>query len=499
MGAIVVPLLGLLLWTCVVRLPFYTYTDKDEFFFSVIATQWANGGLPYVATFDIKPPGLFFLYLIGQAIFGASQLTFKGMEIVAVTAGAYALYAMLRGQGATRAGLWAAILFPVYSLAYGGTIAVNMLLQLPFIIAAFALIVGVISPTQATTRPMVQVFLAGLAIGAAATIKQTAAFEAIGILALILWYCEKGWRIRSAALFVLGAALPTVAFSVYFFANGHFGEMYEAVVTLALQRTDEAVIASYGPYIAPHLTLAGAFSNTVVMLNLSFFLVGSALFALVRLDLISRTFPSRVLVVAGVWFAVAFAGVVAGRAIGVYYMLAMVPPLLIVAAALYCNGLKVDSSKATRAFALSLAAAMASLFALDRDSLFMPDAFLAGDYFASRELSQKLLDLGSTPADRLLVVNRGYSAYVDTGMMPPGPYFHATHLLGVFHTPVEDPLGQALEADPRFIVLADPVHHHATELESRYDRVLDYVAGHYRLAGFVQGSKDSFSIYEFIR
>ncbi|HEY5081851.1 MAG TPA: hypothetical protein VII91_08035 [Bauldia sp.] len=85
------PVALILLWTCAVRLPFYTQTDKDEFFFSAIAAEWLKGGLPYVATFDIKPPGVFFIFAVAQSLFGASQATIKGMEIVAVTLGAYGL------------------------------------------------------------------------------------------------------------------------------------------------------------------------------------------------------------------------------------------------------------------------------------------------------------------------------------------------------------------------------------------------------------------------
>jgi hypothetical protein len=106
--------------------------------------------------------------------------------------------------------------------------------------------------------------------------------------------------------------------------------------------------------------------------------------------------------------------------------------------------------------------------------------------------------LGLAPQDRLLVLNRGLDVYAETGARPPLPYFHPTHLLGLFHTPSPDPLGVSLASNPRFIVIANPNVRHVTELASRYDRVLAYVAAHYRSAAVITGAADSFTIYEFV-
>ncbi len=129
---------GVVPTTAAVRLPFYRAMDGDEFYLSVIAAQWLDGNLPYVATFDIKPPGLYFILLVGQALFGNYYVTIKGTEIVAVTLGAWGLYEMLRGHGTQRVAAWVAILYPVFTLALGGIVAIAMLVQLPFFIFAFS-------------------------------------------------------------------------------------------------------------------------------------------------------------------------------------------------------------------------------------------------------------------------------------------------------------------------------------------------------------------------
>ncbi len=100
--AAALPFVLILAWSATVRLPFYGTATGDEFFFSVVAREWLHGSLPYVSTFDIKPPGLFFIYAVAQALFGDSYATIKGMEIVAVAAAASLLYAMLRSSGLSR-------------------------------------------------------------------------------------------------------------------------------------------------------------------------------------------------------------------------------------------------------------------------------------------------------------------------------------------------------------------------------------------------------------
>ena len=497
-SAILLPLALLLAWTAAVRLPFYFQTDKDEFFFSIIATQWLQGGLPYVATFDIKPPGLFVIYAIAQSLFGASQVTIKGMEIVAVALGAYALYGLVARHGTQRAALWVAILFPIYTLSLGGAIAVNMLLQLPFLIAGFAAALTATDDGAGRGERLVHALLAGLAIGAAGMVKQTAIFEAVAVFAVLCLYGERGVRWRLAGLFVVGAAIPALAFALYFAAAGHFREMYEAVILLALARSDAEVAASYGPELARYFTLPGAIEYSLLATAVLVFLWGGAAFAILRRARIVQAFPARLLVVAGIWLVAAFAGVVAGRAICSYYVLTMVPPLLILAAAFFCHGLEVAPGQQTRAFVLSLVAAAVAIGFADRENLFTPNAFLAGDYDATREVSETIRGLGLGPEDRLLVLNRGFAVYAETGAMPPGPYFHATHLLAVFHTPSPDSLGETLAANPRFVVVANPAIRHGAELRARYRQALDYLARHYRVAGAVTGARDSFTIYEFV-
>ncbi|HVY20373.1 MAG TPA: glycosyltransferase family 39 protein [Bauldia sp.] len=493
----ILPLALILIWTAAVRLPFYVQTDKDEFFFSVIASEWLRGGLPYVATFDIKPPGLFLLFAVAQSLFGASQATIKGMEIVAVATATWALYAMLRASGVPRVALWVAILYPVYTLTLAGTVTAAMILQLPFLVVAFAAAMVAIRDTGTAGQRLAGALVAGLAVGFAGTIKQTAVFEAAAIFVLLLIFADRRRLWALCATFVVGAALPVLSFAAYFAAMGHLNEMVQAVVVLAMQRTAPDVLAAYGADKQGFFTPLGVIANTAQCSLPLLFLWGGAIFVVLRRERVRQTVPDRVLVTAGLWLAASLAGVMAGYVLCSYYVLATIPPLLILAGAFFCHGIDVSERKHGAAFALSIVSAAAAMLYIDHRYLFTPDAFLAGDFDATRRVSASIASLHPAPDDRLLVLNRGLSVYVETGLLPPSPYFHPTQLLGVFHTPSPDPLGASLEANPRFIVIADANTWHITEQRARIDRALAYVAANYRQVDVITGAKDSFTLYQY--
>jgi len=54
-----IALVAALLVCAAVRLPLFTWDSGDDTFFMQGARLWLGGHLPYVATFDIKPPGVF--------------------------------------------------------------------------------------------------------------------------------------------------------------------------------------------------------------------------------------------------------------------------------------------------------------------------------------------------------------------------------------------------------------------------------------------------------
>ncbi len=328
-------------------------------------------------------------------------------------------------------------------------------------------------------------------------IKQTAVFEATAAFIMLGVYGVRGARLKMLALFVVGAALPALVFSTYFVALGHFGDMFNAVIVLAMRRLDPAVIASYGPNFARYLTLPGALENAFLRSSVLIFLWGGAIFTLLRLELIKPAVPTRLLVIATTWLAFSFASVVFGRLLCDYYLLAIVPPLLILAGAFFCYGLRIASRRRKNAVWLSIALGAVVLLITQHRELFTQDLWKVDRLMTARAVDA-LHRLGLKPDDRLLVLNRGLDLFTATGALPPSPYFHTTHLLSAFQTPSPDPLGATLAANPRFIVLANPNILRITELPARLKRAQDYLAAHYRAAAVIHGAWDSFTIYEFV-
>ncbi len=399
------PIVLALLWTSAVRLPFFFVENGDEYFFSIVADQWLHGGLPYITAFDVKPPGLFLIYAAVQSVFGASHVVTKWMEIGAVAFGAYAMYVMLRAHGTRRVAIWAAILYPVYTLAFDGATSVNMVLQLPLIILSFSAILSAVRNDRTLTQRIVFALLAGISIGAAGTIKQTAAFEALAMLAVVWIYGDR--RVALSAVFAVGAALPIAGFSLYYLAAGHFHEMFQDVVVMAMHRVNDAVAAGYGPDLAYYFTPLGMMQNAVLRSGAVVFLWGGAAFALLRRDIIRTEFPTRVLIACVLWLVAAFAGAVTSHMLVDYYLLTIVPPLIVIAGAFFCHGLKVAPRYRSQAFVFSLVAASLALLVAGREGLFSRNPAMNGDSEAMWAVSAKLLALQPASNDRLFVVNRG--------------------------------------------------------------------------------------------
>ena len=267
---------------------------------------------------------------------------------------------------------------------------------------------------------------------------------------------------------------------------------------LALHRTDGNVVKAYGPKLAFYLTLPGALENSILRSAAVIFLWGGATFSLLRRDLILPFIPSRVLTLAGVWLAFAFASAVFGRLLVDYYLMGIVPPLLILAGAFFCHGLYMLPARQQLVFWLSLVVATATLgFTQHRELLTRLPLAYDSDLVARTAVD--LRDLGMTADDRLLVLNRGMALYLATRGYPPTAFFHGKHLMTNFPTSVNNPLALSLSANPRFIVFADPAQRMIAKLPQRYRLAFQYLAAHYRTAAIEKGRDDTFTVYEFVK
>ncbi len=475
----------LLVWTCIVRLPFLHIVNDDEAFFSVMATRWMHGELPYADSYDVKPPLLFILFGLAQMVFGVSLVTIKGLEIVFTVAGAFGLYRLIQRHGTEPAARWAALLYPIYSLTLSGVNAPNTLLQAPFVIMAFQYLLDAI-PSE---KPARNLFFCGLMIGLAGMIKQTAIFEALAIGGLVLWYFRTRHTGRQLMLLIAGAALPVIVFTVYFAAMGHLREAFDAVVMQSLARVNLDLPETKGQYLI-------GFTRFMPIIAPLFFLVGCALMAWLRRSRLAAHVSPSLLIVAAIWFAASAAGIIVMHAMFSYYAATLIAPLLILSAAFVCHG--TDFPPRLRPLILGAFVIAATVFPLviERNNLRITDLSGPDDFRGEQAAASRLKQLGIKDTDHLLVLKRGLFIYILTGAEPTGRYYHNLHLMCAFPTPDTTPLSDAFARRPKFVVMANPAIWRACETEKAHATARAALASAYDLKAVTGGKWDKFYIYQ---
>src|SRR5271154_2289336 len=166
----------LVAWTALIRWPFAHYSNPDEGFFTEVAWLWRQGVPPYVGAFDLKPPGFFAALALSQSILGAGPVALHAIGVASDALTATLLFHLARRFGATGVGVFAALLFPLLPQIVVRNDCYDLLIALTTLAMAFAL---------SALAPMRKAALAGLAIGAACMVKQTAVFEAAALLVIV--------------------------------------------------------------------------------------------------------------------------------------------------------------------------------------------------------------------------------------------------------------------------------------------------------------------------
>jgi 4-amino-4-deoxy-L-arabinose transferase-like glycosyltransferase len=109
-------LIAILALSTLLRLAFlHEPFDRDEGQYATIAQTILRGGLPYRDAIEIKPPGIFYLYALAISLFGATTESVRMFTALYSMLTAGAVYGVARHLSGARAGLWAALLYGVYS------------------------------------------------------------------------------------------------------------------------------------------------------------------------------------------------------------------------------------------------------------------------------------------------------------------------------------------------------------------------------------------------
>ncbi len=466
------------------RIPLLAYPRLygDEIFYALVGHEWLKGALPYVQIWDVKPPGLFALYALSEAVSGDSLLGPRLLPLLATLAAAIGLWRLGEGWFADwRIGLLAAILYCANTLSLGGAMGASELLFAPFVI--FGLLF-------ATRAGMAFAALAGLLLGCAFTIKQVVAFE--GLLGLILVVHASqpvpGQRLRRAAAYCTAGALPGIAFALLYAAHGQFGLLW-----------DSAIVSAFGRTGGDGVTLIEGFLLFFAGFKAVLPLLLAGLLAFLERRRLALGADRAGLMRAVWWLAASSAGVLAIRSMYAHYFLPLVAPLSLIAAKLLVD----VAARATRA--APRAAAAASLAALCAYPLAWTT--LQGEWPTENRnteaLAERLVALGVRPgasgAD-LFIADHEVATYLLTDTSPPTRYVIAQHLTCDFALPhgarADEVIDNVLNARPRFVVVTEPRKFLSCALPERLERVAGHLRQDYVLVDRIADAQEPLLIYE---
>jgi 4-amino-4-deoxy-L-arabinose transferase-like glycosyltransferase len=323
------PRLGLLcalLLAVAVRAPLASIPlERDEGQYAYIAWRWLDGALPYVDSFDQKPPGVYAAY---AAILGSFGFTPRALHWGAQVYGLATLAALaaLTGRFAgVRAGAAAAAIASV-ALAdpafLGSAANTETFMLLPLVAATLAALVARERDRLALAGA------AGLLCGLALAMKQVAAPNALLCLAIVGW--RRPWRRGGLHALVLATAAgaPIAAIAAGFAAEGAASHLYAHVIAHNLAYAERVPLADYPG------NLARALSPTALSLLPVYALAASGIAAAVRrtgADDVPRGLALG-LRFGWLWLAASLAGSAVGGYFRGHYLLQAVPALALLAA-----------------------------------------------------------------------------------------------------------------------------------------------------------------------
>jgi len=261
-----------------IRLPvlFESVVDWDESIYLLVADDVLRGRLPYTATFDHKPPVIYFLFAIVDWLAGGDVFGIRVLGTLCVAISGVALWRMAVSLGGTaRVGAVIALGYALLCLANGGLATNSELPTLAFahVAGAFLFAAREFSGGARGARLLASGALFALAFGT----RFLAACDALGILALFvatepapLWSIRLRRMASVLPLLTLGACLGAATWILPFVLAGQLGRMIEVVVDFnARYAATEAHVAVLSSWLAGLLPLAGCAAAMLALAWLS--------------------------------------------------------------------------------------------------------------------------------------------------------------------------------------------------------------------------------------
>jgi len=187
--------------------PFLSYPfGRDHGVFATAADILSRGGVPYLNIWDVKPPGIFYLYQASFSLFGRSMAAPRILDLIWTLATATAVYVLGRRLFRHWTAIAAAVFFLVRYVAgfgYWNSAQPDGFASLPLSLAAMALL------TAEHRRSLWVASLAGTLTGVAMLLKPTLGiFILMPVIAAMTNPQDSvGTRVGRASIYIIGCFL----------------------------------------------------------------------------------------------------------------------------------------------------------------------------------------------------------------------------------------------------------------------------------------------------
>ena len=237
-------LLLILILQFTLRAPFISMPLEpgDEGLYAYFAQRISAGAVLYRDMQDVKPPGIFYIYLTAFKVLGEKESSIRLFSIMFAMLTTIFMFLIGKQIANKEMGLISALLFAIFSsgVAIDGVWGtVEGFMALPMVIAFYCFLRGMDAVDKAEKEKgalfsetgFLEFFLTGLFSSLAVMIKQVALFNFIALLIMIPIVSKekRQWLNESFIALSTGFVFPLILIGVYFYFKSAFVEYVECV------------------------------------------------------------------------------------------------------------------------------------------------------------------------------------------------------------------------------------------------------------------------------
>ena len=316
---------------------------RDQGTFAFVGRMILNGAVPYRDAWDVKPPGIFYIYALAEAVFGRSMSSVRLLDIIWQTAAMFLVYAIARRISRREApAVVAGILYIAGYWIHGfwNTAQSDGFIGLP-LAAAVLIFLRMEEGKRGCAAPLV----IGALVGVAFYLKYPAALMLPVFWTFLARGRRSGW-LRRSVMIVAGFAAVVGGYLVYLRLEGALREF--AYIQFSFVPRYMKIVSTPARHgLLSFTRLSDLLGSFPVYPPLLFFSLAAYAVAAAR----GKVGQAVHLVAA--WALVALISLYAQGKFYIYHFLPLLPPLSIGASFALCFAFDVRRRRGARLLALS--------------------------------------------------------------------------------------------------------------------------------------------------